>query len=329
MFNIISAAFQAVSAVSSFAEGRKASKRAKAAGELNRVTSLVNARLEGARVRLTAEAGKYQSLISSEDLKVNELIVRANQRKARLEGDFQANRAMLERDRISRQAAEQQADLQRRNLGITRERKLAQNKFQREVDEIEFSLAQEAARTKATLAQMGVSVNSGLAASIDSSFQRQAEKAVLAYNERLLTTERAANRASIENAKRIQRIETLAEEETAYTKFRADILRQETDIQTTMLGLEADNLARKADYMVYNARAIEKTGEIEARILELGGELRAQSAMQTASAQASAASAQGFSGFVSGMGGAATSIGRGIAQAKDRGATKFLGFNIG
>ena len=181
---------------------------------------------------------------------------------------------MLERDRISRQAAEQQADLQRRNLGITRERKLAQNKFQREVDEIEFSLAQEAARTKATLAQMGVSVNSGLAASIDSSFQRQAEKAVLAYNERLLTTERAANRASIENAaKRIQRIETLAEEETAYTKFRADILRQETDIQTTMLGLEADNLARKADYMVYNARAIEKTGEIEARILELGGSL--------------------------------------------------------
>ena len=48
MFNIISAAFQAASAVSSFAEGRKASKRAKAAGELNRVTSLVNARLEGA-----------------------------------------------------------------------------------------------------------------------------------------------------------------------------------------------------------------------------------------------------------------------------------------
>ena len=39
-----------------------------------------------AQVRLTAEAGKYQSLISSEDLKVNELIVRANQRKARLKG---------------------------------------------------------------------------------------------------------------------------------------------------------------------------------------------------------------------------------------------------
>lgn len=328
MFNIIAAAFSAASAASSFVEGRKASKRAEAAGDLNRVTSLVNARLEGERVRITAQAGKYQSLISSEDLKVNELIVRANQRKARLEGDLEANRAMLERDRIARQAAEQQADLQRKNLGITRERKLAQNKFQREVDEIEFSLAQEAARTKATLAQMGVSVNSGLAASIDSSFQRQAEKAVLAYNERLLNTERAASRASIENAKRIQRIETLAEEETAYTKFRSDILRQETDIQTTMLGLEADNLARQADYMVWNARAIEKTGDIEARILEFGGELRAQSAMQIASAQAAAARSQGFAGFVSGMGGAATSIGRGVTQAKLSGKDTFLGFKI-
>ncbi len=328
MFNLIAAGLNIIGGVSSLVEGRKASKNAETTGEFNRISNLVNGRLEGARSRAMSEATSIQSLISSEDLKVNALIVEANRRKARLEGDIQANRTMLEHDKLATQVAEQKADITRNNLGITRERKLSQNKFQRETENIRFLKASESAATKAKLASMGLSVTSGIASSIDSTFQREADRAVIEYSDQMVAVERAANKATIQNIKRIERIERLAEEETSFLKFKANILRQETDIQDTILSLEAENLKRQSDYMVWNSKAATDLGEIEARVLETGAELRAASAVQTASAQASAASAQGFSGFASGMGGATTSIGRGIVQAKDRGATKFLGFNI-
>lgn len=329
MFNLISAGLNIIGGVSSLVEGRKARKNAETTGEFNRISNLINGKLEGARSRAMSEAASIQSLISSEDLKVNALIVEANRRKARLEGDFQANKTMLEHDKLATQVAERKADITRNNLGITRERKLAQNKFQRETENIRFLKASESAVTKAKLASMGLSVTSGIASSIDSTFQREADRAVIEYSDQVLAVERAANKATTENIKRIERLERLAEEETSFLAFRANILRQETDIQDTILGLEAENLKRQSDYMVWNSKAATDLGEIEARILETGAQFRAASAVQTASAQASAASAQGFSGFASGMGGATTSIGRGIAQAKDRGATKFLGFNIG
>jgi len=317
-----------VSGGASYLQGQKAAKNAKSAGELNRVSNLVNGQIEGARARFNAQGAQYQSLISSEDLKVNELIVRANRKKAALEGDVQANKLMLDRDRIARQAAEQQADLTRNNLGITRERRLAQNQFQRSVSDVRFAKAMESSQTKARLASMGLSVTSGIAQSVDSSYQREADKAILGLSDQALVTERAANNATTQNLKKIERIESIAEEETAFTSFRASVLRQETEFQDTIFGLEADNLSMQSDYMKWNARAAVQGGELEARVLETGAELRAASSVQMASSQASAAKAQGFSGFVSGMGNAASSIAQGVNAARDQGQNKFLGFKI-
>ena len=328
MFGIISAGLSLVSGVASYSQGRKAAKQQEAMGDFNRLANLANGRIEGARARYNAQGAKFNSLIASEDLKVNALITDANRKMAKAEGDVRANQALFEADRIGRRAAQEEEDLTRNTLNVTRERQQAKNLFQRSVDAVYLQKSRESAQIKAQFAGMGVALNSGMIDSINSDLSTEAEKAILGLNDEILIRERAANKATTQNLKAIERLRTTAKEDSAFVKYQAELIGSTVDAQDVILELEAANLVRQADYMTWNAEFAEQTGELEARVLESGGQLRAASAVQIASSQASASRAQGLTGLAQGIGGGVSAIGSAVVAAKTAGKNKFLGVNI-
>ena len=269
----VAAVFSAFTGAASYLEGRKAAKNAEKAGEFNRVSNLVNGQIEAERTRFNATQLKFQSLIASEDFKIKAATTRANQKLAKVEGTFRANQSLFRADRISRDAAQQNEDLARQNLGITREKKQAQSIFGRSVEFAYLQNAREKARVEAQLASMGVSINAGMSQAIAADIQLETEKTILGLNDEILVRERAANTATTKNIKSIERITTAANEESSFAKQQAELIGITVDATDVILDLEAANLVAQADYMKWNAEFVEDSAELSAQVLEMGGEL--------------------------------------------------------
>jgi len=311
----IAAIASMVSGGASYLQGRKASKSAEAAGELNRVSHLVNGQVEAERTRFNAQQLKFQSLLSAEDLKTRAVFTKANQELAKVEGQDKANRFLFQADRIARDAAQKEEDLARDNLGLTRQRSQNQNIFQRSVDSAYLDASRKKAMAKANLASMGVSTTSGISQAIDIDVQTETHKAIIGFSDEILIRERAANTATTKNLQLAKRIRTSAEEDSAYAKSQAEFVGLTVDATDTILDLEVANMINQANFMTWNAEFVEDSAELSAKVLEMGGELKAAQAGQLGAAQASQYRSQGTIGLVQGVGQAASYLYQG-RQAK-------------
>ena len=298
----IAAITSALSGVSSFFEGRSAAKKAERTADLNRIANLSNGLIEAERTRFNAQQLKFQSLLSAEDFKVKAATTRANRKLAKVEGQDRSNQLLLRSDRVIRAAAQKAEDLARDNLNITRQKKQTQNMFQRAVDNAYLQTARKKAEVKAQLASMGVFTTSGIAEAMDAGLQTETHKTILGLSDEILIRERAANTATTKNLKTAERIRTSAEEDSAYYKSQAEFVGLTVDATDVILDLEVSNLTRQADFMTWNSDFVEKSAELSAQVLEMGGQLRAASAAQLGAAQASSYRAQGTVGLLQGVG---------------------------
>lgn len=290
------------SGIASFVQGRKAAKSQEEIGQYNALANLSNGRIEAERTRFNAVSDRFNAQFEAENLSVNRVILKHNQKVAKLQGSAQANEIFLQGARIGREAAQEEADLSKEQLDIARQRRRTQSQIQRDLDDLVDQSTRASAAIKAQLATSGVALTSGIQEALEDQVAREVEKAVIAINDERTIQSLANSRALEQNKKAIVRLRTTADEDSALTKLNADIVGATFDAQDAVYELEAARLVSQEDYMNWFADFTTESAELEAQVLETGAEIRATNTRQTAASQASALRGQGLVGGIQGIG---------------------------
>ena len=291
----------------------KNARQQRDAGAANAAAQIANGKISGAVTRFDAIGPSFQARLDAENSRANETIFRFNADITRKQGKIEAGEYILRTKEILADSARLGEDSAQSGYDASKERRAANNQFQRDLDDIDDQSIRKRALTKAAYAATGASMSSGVLRAIDNENARDTEKQLI-HTMLARTIENKSTGKIIRDSRREREdIKREAGRSADVLEQSAKLLELETERNATSAEREADKMAASGEYMDWYSGFITESADLKARVMSTGAQISADNTFSTAQANASATRRSGTAALI-GAAGSAVSQGYGMAK---------------